>query len=173
MHTLAQDEKSTLVMIYTHTMMIRGEVVTKDNVRVSTWLRTDAAPRFIHLLKASVLVFGGSPVKVHQFNEYFLPLTQVIAMHLAPPLADPLDYEENESNRRMAPITGMVAGFTFKGEIRISTQGDLKGSLELAKMQWLSLYNLEVSSAFMPQMPVMKVGMALVSPTNVHFGENY
>jgi len=58
MYTLASDEKTTLVLAYTHNMLVRGEAVTKDNVRVAVWLRTDGAPNYIHLLNAQVLIFG-------------------------------------------------------------------------------------------------------------------
>lgn len=173
MTTLAADEKSTLVMVYTHNMMVRGEVVTKDNARVNTWLRTDAAPRFLRLLKASVLVFGGSPVKAFNHQEYYMPLAQAIAMHLAPPLAEPMDYEEGEANRMMTQVTAHVGSFVFKGELRISAQSNVAASLDLAKMQWLSMYNLEIHNPFLPQMPPIHTNLALVSPSNVHFAEDH
>ncbi len=173
MYTLAADEKSTLVMVYTQNAMVRGEVVTKDNARVNTWLRTDAAPRFVHLLRASVLVFGGSPVKAFTHQEYYLPLAQVIAIHLAPPHTEAVDYEENEANRMMAQVTAQVGSFTFKGELRISAQSNVVASLDLAKMQWLSMYNLEIKNPFLPQMPPIKTNLALVSPTSVHFAEDH
>ena len=42
MYTPGSDEKLTPVMIYTSDALVRGEVVTKQNVlRVNIWLRTE------------------------------------------------------------------------------------------------------------------------------------
>ncbi|MBI3150575.1 MAG: hypothetical protein HYZ21_00430, partial [Chloroflexi bacterium] len=49
MKPLAPDEKTALVMLYTHNMLVRGEIVIKENLRVSIWLRTQGVPNFIHL----------------------------------------------------------------------------------------------------------------------------
>jgi hypothetical protein len=48
MTDLSPDEKSTLVMIYTQNMLVRGEVVTRQGVRVSTWLRTQGVASLKH-----------------------------------------------------------------------------------------------------------------------------
>jgi len=61
MKQLAADEKFSTVMVYTHTMLVRGDIVLKENVRASIWLRTQGAPTFIHLNKPQVVVFGGTP----------------------------------------------------------------------------------------------------------------
>lgn len=120
MYTLADDEKTTLVMIYTKDALIRGEVVTKTSVMVvSRWLRTDSAPNYIHLLRAQALYFGGAGIKTFNFAEMYVPTNEVIAFHLAPPAADPLDYEPNEPNRIMEDVTLIVGAFLFKGKVRI------------------------------------------------------
>ena len=77
MYTLTPDEKTTLVLAYTHNMLVRGEAVTKDNVRVSVWLRTDGAPNYIHLLNAQVLIFGGGAPKSLSYAEFFLPTQEI------------------------------------------------------------------------------------------------
>ena len=57
-------------MLYTMHNVVRGEAVVKQNVpRVNIWLRTDGVPRYIHILKPQVLVFGGSPVKSLTYSE--------------------------------------------------------------------------------------------------------
>ena len=38
MKPLAPDEKIALVMLYTHNMLVRGEIVIKESLRVSIWL---------------------------------------------------------------------------------------------------------------------------------------
>ena len=63
MASLSPDDKGTLVMVYTQNMLARGEVVTRQGVRVSTWLRTQGVPEYIHLFKPTVLHFGSGVVK--------------------------------------------------------------------------------------------------------------
>ncbi len=57
MYTLAAGEKATLVMAYTETMLVRGEVITTENIRVNTWLRTAGVPEYMHILRAQILIF--------------------------------------------------------------------------------------------------------------------
>ena len=40
MRQLAADEKTATVMVYTNNMLARGEVIARENARVSIWLRT-------------------------------------------------------------------------------------------------------------------------------------
>jgi hypothetical protein len=168
MYNLTPDEKTTLVMVYTQNALFRGEVVTKNNIRVSGWLRTDGAPNFMHLLKAQALIFGGGPVKPASYPEIFVPTGECIAFHLAPPESDPLDYDEGEANRAMHSASMLVGTFTFKGKLRIYSQSDMGGSLEVARSRWLSVYEVEITNPFLPQM-IMQVPMVLLSPNHISF----
>ena len=170
MYTPAADEKLTPVMLYTHDTLIRGEVVTKTNVlRVNIWLRTDGAPKYMHVLKPQVLVFGGSPVKALTYAETYFPTSELIGFHTLPPTDEPLDYDPNEMNRTMMPVEVKVGTFLMKGKIRISTQTDLGSSLEVARLSWLSLYDAEITNPYLPQMPAIHVPMALLNPMKVAF----
>jgi hypothetical protein len=171
MYTLLPDEKATTVMLYTLNAMYRGEVVTKDNAKVNTWLRTAGAPRFIHLLNCNMLVFGGGGApRSYHYPEVFLPNQQVLAFHLAPPATDLVDYEADEKNRMMLPTVLHVGTFVFKGEVRISSNGDIGGNLEISKIPWLSFYNLEITNPCLSHMPPIHTNLALVSPERVVYG---
>jgi hypothetical protein len=169
MYTLASDEKATLVLAYTHSMLIRGEAVTKDNVRVNVWLRTDGAPNYIHLLNAQVLVFGGGAPKSLSYTEFFLPTQDVVVFHVAPPSNEALDYDPNEKNRSMDTVSVLLGTFMLKGKIRYSAQTGLGSSLEVARTMWMSLYEVDVSNPYLPQL-AMHVPMMLLRPTQVSFG---
>ncbi len=168
MYTPAPDEKLTPVMVYTRESVFRGEVITKENVRVSTWLRTQGAPRYLHLLRVNTVQFSGS-VKSTNSPEVFIPLPMVIALHLVPPGNDGVDYDPDEANRAMLPILAGVGTFQFKGVIRVSAQSGIGPSLELSKVPWMSLYDLEISNNVLPQMPVLRVPLAIVNPEQVTF----
>lgn len=171
MYILRPDERTTPVMLYTHESVVRGEVVTKESVhRVNIWLRTDGAPTYMHLLKAQVLVFGGSPAKSLSYSELYFPTTRLIGFHILPPAQEPLDYEPDEANRMMQPVEVFVGTFIMKGKIRISTQTEVGSSLEVARLSWLSLYDAVITNAYLPQMPAMQIPMVLVNPTHIAFG---
>ena len=170
MYIPASDEKLTPVMLYTQNSLVRGEVVTKQNVmRVNIWLRTDGAPKYLHVLKPQVLVFGGAPVKPLSYAEIYYPTAQLIGFHTLPPTDEPLDYDPNEMNRMMQPVEALVGTFVMRGRIRISTQTDVGSSLEVARIAWMSLYEVEVTNPYLPQMPALRVPMMLVNPTQVAF----
>lgn len=165
---LASDEKSTLVMVYTHNTLVRGEVVTKESVRVSIWLRTDGAPRYFRLIHAHLLLFGGGPVRTSNHQEIYIPIASVHAFHIAPPAQDPLDYEENEKNRAIQLVSANVGTFVFKGKVRFSAQSGFSSSLEMTH-SWMSMYDVEVTNPSLPQMPAIQVPMLLVNPSQVLF----
>ena len=167
MYTLAPEEKTSLVMAYTHNTLIRGDVVTKEGVRVNTWLRTQGVPEFMHLLKPQVLVFGCGSVKSLTYTEIYVPVSTVIAFHLVPPVAETMDYSEDEKNRVMAPVTVLLGTFVFKGNLRISSTAGISTSIEMAHSAWMSIYDVEVTNPYMPQMQIPRVPLILVNPKQV------
>jgi hypothetical protein len=170
MYILRPDEKTTPVMLYAQDRLVRGEVVTKENVlRVNIWLRTDGAPKYMHVLKPQVLVFGGTPVKPLTYSEIYFPTSQVIGFHTLPPTDEPLDYDPEEANRMMQDVQVLVGTFIVKGKLRISTQTELAASLEVARLTWLSLYEVEITNPYLPQMPPLQLPMMMVDPQHVAF----
>jgi hypothetical protein len=170
MYVLRPDEKTTPVMLYSRDALVRGEAVAKESVvRMNIWLRTDGVPKYIHMLKPHVIVFGGTPVKSQTFSEIYFPSSQLIGYHTLPPTDEPLDYDADEANRMMQEVKVMLGTFLIKGMIRISTQTELAASLEVARHAWLSLYDVEIANPYLPQMPVMRVPMMLINPEHVAF----
>lgn len=171
MYVLRPDEKTTPVMLYTHDMLVRGEAVSKQNVqRVNIWLRSDGAPKYMHILKPQVIVFGGTPVSPLSFSEIFFPTPRLIAFHTLPPADEPLDYEPSEANRVMQDVQALVGTFVVKGKLRISAQTELATSLEVARISWMSVYEAEIANPYLPQMAPIRVPMMLLNPERVAFG---
>jgi len=171
MDNLAPDEKSTMVMVYTHDTLVRGEVVTKESARVSIWPRTQGVPNFIRLLRANVLLFGGSPPKPASYSELYMPTVSAIGFHLAPPAIEPLDYDPQEKNRTMEPVTIMLGTFNIKAYVRISSATPLGVSLEVVYAGWLTIYDAEITNPYLPQMQPMLVPMMLITPSKVAFAK--
>ncbi len=169
MYTLTPDEKTSLVMIYTQNTFVRGEAVTKQTVRINSWLRTQGMPEYIHVLRAQVLVFGGGGIKSLSYPEVYVPTATVIGFHLAPPASEGVDYAEDEKNRAPESVVALVGTFQFKGKLRVSSQTGLGPSLESSRSQWLSIYDAEVSNPGLPQMPPLTVQLILLNPKQVTF----
>ena len=169
MYTLAPDEKTTLVMVYTQDTFVRGEVVTKQTVRLNAWLRTEGMPEYLHMLRSQVIFFGGGSVKSGSYPEIYLPTSTVIGFHIAPPTTEGVDYGEDEKNRTMEPVTALVGSFFFKGKLRISSQTGIGATLESSRSQWMSIYEVEVTSPYLPQMPAMNVELIVINPKQVSF----
>jgi hypothetical protein len=171
MYILRPDEKTSLVMLYTMHSVVRGEAVIKQNIpRVNIWLRMDGVPRYIHILKPSVLVFGGSPVRALSYSELYFPTSEVIAFHTLPPSDEPLDYDPSEADRRMESVDLLVGTFVMNGNIRISTHTEVDTTLESARVSWMSVYDVSITNPYLPQMPALQVPMVLVNPSHVAFG---
>ncbi|MDD2922656.1 MAG: hypothetical protein PHQ36_10265 [Anaerolineales bacterium] len=166
MKPLESDERLAPVMVYTHNMLVRGELIAKESVRVSILLRTQGIPNYLHLHKAQAVMFGGAPPKSLSFTEMFVPTASVIAFHLVPPAQDALDYDASEANRMMQPMDLVVGTFLMKGSIRISTQAELGTSLEVMRISWLSIYDAHITNPYLPQFN-LTVPMLLISPTQV------
>lgn len=68
------DEKCSSIMRYCPTLLVKGVYVTTETVQVSAWLRTQAAPDYMHTYNAQVLMLGSSgPSRSIFFREYFIP----------------------------------------------------------------------------------------------------
>ena len=171
MYVLRPDEKTAPVMLYAKNSVIRGDAVVKQNTpRVNIWLRTDGAPRYMHILKPQVLVFGGSPPKALSYSEIYFPTSETIAFHPLPPIEEPLDYDPSEADREMDVVELLVGTFVMKGKIRISTHMEVATTLESARVSWMSVYDVWITNPYLPQMPALQVPMVLINPSHVAFG---
>lgn len=169
MKPLANDEKASTVMVYTESMLVRGEIVLRDAIRVSIWLRTQGVPNFVHLFNAQIIQLAGIPPKNYSRPELFLPSSEIIGFHLAPPAQDPLDYDASESNRRMQPVQALMGSFVLNGKLRVSTSTDFAATLDVMNTSWLSLYEADISNPYLPQLSI-QVPMMLVRPSKILIG---
>lgn len=169
MRPLAPDEKVTNVMMYTPSMLYRGDVVLRENIRVSIWLRTQGVPNFIRLFNAHLIQLAGTPPKTYTKKEIFVPTAELLGFHISPPAHDPIDYDSSEANRKMEPIHVWMGSFEMSAKIRISTATDFATSLDVMNTSWLSLYDAEIANPYMPQFKMM-VPMLLVRPGKLVFG---
>jgi len=157
-------------MVYTGDLLIWGNVITKEAIRVSTWLRTSALPAYMFIHDANVVRFGnGRNVSPQKYQELHLPLPEVLAFHIKPPDCDPLDYDSNEEMRKMDPTSALVGWFKFDGFIRMSVQTNLERFLDVTKETYISFYDVDISQPENPSMGVIRIPFALLRGDKVFF----
>lgn len=159
---LEPDDKITKVMAYTQEAMIWGDVISKEAIRVSTWLRTQSAPQYLAFFNAQVLMAAGSAARPFQYSVLHVPVNAVQAYHIMPPARDPVDYDPDEPNRRMEPVTCLLGSFRFDGCLRMSTATNLARFLDVSKEQFTSLYEVEVTQPANPRIGVIRVPFVLL-----------
>lgn len=164
-YTVAADEKVTPVMVYLQTGLAKGELLSKQPVRVSTWLRSTSGINYVTLYKAQALtITGGSAPQAISVPELHIPIAQIIAYHLLPPAQEPLDYDSSEPNRKFVDVTLLIASFRAHVKMRISTNTNLATHLRTAREAYLSLYDAEISNPGLTSMGVIRAPMILVQP---------
>ena len=156
------DEKITTVVAYSTEFMAWGSVVTKERIRVSTWLRTNAAPESVCLFNAMLLFPESANSRPMTFPEIHIPIVKIAAFHIMPPASDPIDYDANEINRKMDLVTAIVGSFRMDGKLRISQSTDLKKYLEISRENYTPLYEVTISHPSITQMNLPKVNYVLV-----------
>lgn len=172
-YTLEAGEKTTPVMVYTQNLLIWGDVVTKEAIRVGIWLRTSAIPSYILIYGVRIVSFSsGSPTKPQLFSELHLPSSQIIAFHIKPPAHDPLDYDTNEPMRKMQSTTALVGAFRFDGYLRMSTHTTLGRFLDVAKEAFVGMYDVDITQPSSTATGAMKVPYAVLRQDSVMFLAN-
>ena len=172
-YTLSPDEKSATIIVYLKDAIIIGDAILKESIKfVSTWLRTNAAPETIYLRKAKMIyIAADSKPKAMTFDEIFIGTSDILAYHLLPPATEPLDYDPDEPNRRMVPISVMFGKFRVDGKTRISQQVEVKKALEISREEFKSIYDANVYCPIMPGLGVVNVPMLLIRQAKAIFAE--
>ncbi len=160
-YTLASDEKATPVMVYTLTNLSWGDVVTKQLVRVNTYLRT-LTPDYVSLFDARTVPVGGQLNQPMSFTELHVRTPQVIAFHLLPPADEPVDYDSAEANRKMEPAIVLVGPFRFEANLRMATITNIAKYVEINTDTYISLYNATASCPLMPGLGTIRAPLVLI-----------
>ena len=169
-YDLAEDEKVTSVMAYTTTSMFWGDAITKKLVRVGGWMRSDFSPLIVELRNAQTLIFGASGPSTLSYPIIYLPYETVTAFHVMPGEDDATYYDPKEKKRVMLPVSAYIGQFRFEGKMRISEMTTVLTSFEVAKEDFLPIFEVEVSHPSLPPGGVVKVDFATVKRTLAVWG---
>jgi hypothetical protein len=167
---LAPDEKAVPVMVYFTDCLYLGSIVLKKQYSATNWLRNQMAPDFITLHQAKhMLIFGASTSHPSSYSELHIPTADILAFHLQPPEKDPPDFDLNEPNRKMEPVTALVGSFCLAGSLHMVSKMDISHYLEMTRETFTSLYNVEVVNINLPNRSPLRVESALVRKAKASF----
>ncbi|HWQ46924.1 MAG TPA: hypothetical protein VN376_08660 [Longilinea sp.] len=166
----AADEKTGPIMVYTAAALYWGESVVKQQIRMSTWLRTQAAPDFVPVYNVKFIVPASAGTPRPMFlPEIHIPIKNVLALHLQPPAQDPIDYDPNEPNRRMDPVSIIAGTFRIDGLMRMATISTMQKYLEVTRESYTTIYEAQISNMVMPSLGIMRVPLVIVRQMDVTF----
>lgn len=167
---LATDEKLTPVMIYTSHSLVWGQLYSKQAIRVSSWLLTDMAPAYFRIYNAQILLVGGgkslAPIKKPVI---YLQTKSINAFHLMPPSDEGADYDPDEPNRKMVPLTAYVGYFQVHGSARMATFTDMENFLGAAKGEYISIYDTTMTCPMVPSIKGIQAPMILLRQERIIF----
>jgi hypothetical protein len=160
---LEPDMKAMPVMVYTAERLFWGDLHITENLRVNMILQSTDAPDYISLYDAKqILLISSVKSEPAAFTEIHIPTDMIIGFHLMPSHSEPVDYDEDEPNRKMEPVVAQIGKFNFNGHARMSTQTDIKSFIQVTRAEFISLYDLEIVQSANPNQQPMKVPMAQV-----------
>ncbi len=165
LYEVGPDDMVFPLMVYTRQYLLWGKTLTKKTIRFLTLMRTPMRPSYVVLYQAKVLPHGTQAPLA--FPVVHIPVTEVLAVHPAPPEQEPYDYDEEEKNRKFEPVTVLLGDFRLDGKVRISTRTNVTQTLDVAKEPYTAVYDASVSSLAVPGRPPLRTQVAVVRHTGV------
>jgi hypothetical protein len=160
-YNLELEEKVTQIMVYTQNFMTWGDLVSKELVRVSTWLRTPTAPPYLVLHDSQLLYTSGAAAAL-AYQTLHIPAGEVLAYHILPPNQDPPDYDPGEPNRKLEPVSLLLGPYRLDGHLRMAASSNVARYLEVMSEKYTSLYQVTVSLPQRSNMKPLSVPFVLV-----------
>ena len=146
-YTLAQDEKAVQVMIGTADALVWGDLVTKEQVRMSAYLNT-LAEEYITLFDAKLLFLAPQeqmpPIERSSIHIRQKEILVFFVMHDKEPLP------EETQTRHYEPIEGIVGSYQVEGNLLKPPISSLQNTLLVSKATYMPVYNATVRHVAKP-----------------------
>lgn len=166
---LEPGDKATDVTAYTATALIRGDLVTREAIRVSTWLRTPNLPEYASMFNTTIRrAVGLTEAQVNEFHEFHTPVGPIIALHMTPPNEDPIEHDPSEQNRKMVPLTAIAGPHRFDGNLRMPQHLTIGKQMSLMRDPFITLFDVRVVSLLEPDNET-RVSMVVLRPNQFSF----
>ena len=140
-YTLAPDEKAVQVMIGTADALMWGDLVTKQQVRMSAYLNT-LAEEYISLFNAKVLFLApqehAAPIERSSLHVRQEEILVFFVMHDDEPLP------EETPTRQYEPIEAVVGSYQIEGDLLKAPVSTVQNMLLVSKAVYMPIYNATV-----------------------------
>jgi hypothetical protein len=125
------------------------------------------------LLNAQLLmVSGANPPTPEKHPILHLQTQGIIAYHLMPPFSEGVDYDPDEQNRKLVPISAFIGYFRFDGFTRMAELTTMDNFLNAAKGDYISIYDINMTCPLVPSIKGIKAPMALLRQSRVTFASS-
>ena len=146
-YTLAQDEKAVQVMIGTADALMWGDLVTKEQVRMSAYLNT-LAEEYISLFDAKLLFLAPKeqmpPIERSSVHIRQQAILVFFVLHDEEPLP------EETQTRQYEPIEGFVGSYQVEGNLLKPPISSVQNTLMVSKAAYMPIYNATVHHVAKP-----------------------
>jgi hypothetical protein len=140
-YTLKPGEKATKVMIGTSDLLIWGDLVTKEQIRVSSFLAT-LAEDFVPLQDAKILFLApaqqAAPV---DRPTIYVKLEEILIFYA---MGDEEPLPEETEVRRYEPVEAIVGSFQIEGALLKAPIATLQNLLLVTKEDYMSIYQAKI-----------------------------
>ncbi len=146
-YTLGPDEKATQVMIGMSDVLVWGNLVTKETVRMSVFLNT-LAEEFVPLHDVKVLFLAPSQQVTPMARASLYVKLEEIVLFFAMNDQEPLP-EETET-RQYVPIEAIAGSYQLEGKILKPPMSTLQNMLLVSRAMYLPIYEATIRHVAKP-----------------------
>lgn len=146
-YTLEADEKASLVMIGTPDVLVWGDLVTKEAVRMSTFL-ISVAQDFVPMRDVKALFLApveqAPPVERHTLHIKQEEILMFFEMGTSEPLP------EETQTRQYAPVEIIVGSFQLEGKLLKSPMATIENTLQVTRAVYIPIYEATIRHVAKP-----------------------
>ncbi len=158
-YTLESEEKATQIMIGTSDMLLWGDLVTKEHVRVGAFLTT-LAEDFVPLRDAKILFLAPTQQIAPVDRTVVYVKQEEILIFYAMTDSEPLP-EETEV-RRFEPVEALVGSFQIEGMLLKSPIATLQNLLLVSKEDYMPIYKAQIRHVAKPWLGTFSPNMVQI-----------
>jgi hypothetical protein len=163
LYHLGENDRVIEAMVYTSHGIIWGEVLVKQAIRSSIWLKLNSAPDHMCFYNARMIyTVAGGPPKPVSYPELHIPVPQIAAYHLIPPAVDLPEIDAKEVNIRMEPVTVLSGTARIDGFLRLTGRINIGNFMDITKEVYSSVFDADISHPVMPGLRPLHVPHLLV-----------
>ena len=158
-YELKADEKATQVMIATHDLLLWGDLVTKEQARISAFLST-LAEDFVPLHDVKILHLAPSQqlAPMHRAEAY-VKLEEILLFYI---MSEDVPLPEESEVRRYKPVEILVGDFQIEALLLKSPISSIQNLLLVIKDDYVPVYKATIRHTAKPWLGTFSTSMVQV-----------